>query len=449
MLSACTMIPRYTRPASPVASTFPGEAGGSGLASDIRWRDFFTDAQLRSLVEVSLANNRDLRVAALNVEYYQAEYRIQRAELLPTINATGGYTLSRSVSYNGTQYAPSTTHQYSVSVSNTAYEIDFFGRVRSLSKEALETYLASDETRRSTAISLVASIGTQYVTVRENEEQLALARQTLVAVQDSYDLVKMQFDQGTTTALYLATADSQVQTAIGNVLEFERLRAQAVDYLSLLVGVPLASNLPPGRPLSDEGTFADLPAGLPADLIERRPDILAAEHTLLSGNADIGAARAAFFPSITLTASGGFASSQLSTLFTPASTLWSIAPQINLPIFNGGANVATLDAAKITKRIDIAKYEQTIQVAFREVADALVSRRQYAQELEVQKALVAADQRFYDLSTMAYVEGAETYLTVLIAQQDLYAAQSNLITLRGNLLSNLITLYKALGGGWQ
>jgi multidrug efflux system outer membrane protein len=448
-LSACTMIPKYKRPGSPVASTFPGEAAGSGLASDIGWRAFFTDAQLRALVELSLANNRDLRVAALNVEYYQAEYRIQRAELLPTINGTASYTRSRSVLYNGTQYAPATTSQYSVTVSNTAYEIDFFGRLRSLTKQALETYLATEETRRSVAISLVASVGAQYVAVRADEEQLALSQQTLAAVRASYDLVKMQFDQGTTSALNLATSDSQVQTAIGNVLEYERMRAQAVDYLSLLVGVPLASNLSPGRPLSSEGTLADLPAGLPADLIARRPDILSAEHTLLADNANIGAARAAFFPSVTLTASGGFASSQLSTLFSQGSGLWSFAPQINVPIFAGGANIATLDAAKVTKRTQIATYEKTIQTAFREVADALVARRLYAQELDVQKALVAADQRFYDLSMMAYREGEETYLTVLIAQQDLYTAESNLITLRSNLLSNLITLYKALGGGWK
>ena len=440
-LSGCTMIPKYERPAAPVPSSFPGGSDNSAVASAIHWREFFTDPRLKRLVELSLGSNRDLRIAALNVEFYQAEYRIQRAQLYPNVNADGGYTRSR--------VAGNTTTQWNVGVGITGYEVDLFGRIRSLKRQALETFLASDETRRSVAISLVASVATQYLVMTDELEQLALARQTVTSLQASYDLVKLKVQGGTTSELDLATSESQLHQATVTVFEFERLSAQAFNSLTLDVGQPLPADLPPGRALSEQSMVSDMPEGLPSDLIARRPDILSAEHTLLAANANIGAARAAFFPTITLTGSGGFASPQLSNLFTPAAAVWSFAPQITVPIFAGGANVATLDAAKITKRIDIANYEKTIQTAFREVADALVARSRYALELDSQLKLVASAQRFYDLSLLAYREGVQTYTTVLIAQQELYSSQSNLITMRANLLANLITLYKALGGGWQ
>ena len=331
----------------------------------------------------------------------------------------------------------------------TAYEVDLFGRVRSLSRQALETYFASDETRRSTEISLVAQVATQYLTLREEEEELKLARQTLVAVQGSYDLNKKQYEIGTATELDFSTAAAQVQTARVNIFNYERLVDQARNYLVLLVGCPLPADLPPGRSLAGQGTFTDLPAGLPSDLIARRPDILAAEHTLLSANANIGAARAAFFPVITLTGSGGNTSVQLAQLFNHASFVASVSPQISIPIFNGLSNVATLDAAKVSKRIEIANYEKAIQTAFREVADALVARGRYTRQVGAQELLVAAEQRRYDLSNLRYREGVDAYLTVLTAQQDLYSAQNTLISTRADRLANLITLYKALGGGWR
>ncbi len=470
----CTLIPKYDRPAAPVSARFPGGSSQSGDAADIRWRDFFNDPRLKRLVELALANNRDLRVAALTVERYQAEYRIQRAALFPSINATGNYTRSRSAgdtsggsttgvgttttgTGTGTTGTGATTTAsngytsslYSVSVGTTSYEVDLFGRVRSLNKQALETYFASDETRRSTEIALVAQVATQYLNVREQEEQLKLARQTLAAVQESYNLNKKSYEIGTASELDLSTADAQVQTARVNVFNYERLADQATNYLVLLVGQPLPADLPPGRSLAGQGTFADLPAGLPSDLIARRPDILSAEHTLLAANADIGAARAAFFPVITLTASGGNTSLQLSHLFNHAAAVWSFAPQISVPIFNGGSNIATLDAAQLSKRIDIATYEKTIQTAFREVADALVARGRYRSQVGAQEALVAAEQRRYDLSNLRYRQGADSYLTVLTAQQDLYSAQNTLIGTRTDRLGNLITLYKALGGGWK
>jgi len=449
----CTMIPTYQRPASPVPAQFPGAADRAGDAADIAWHDFFTDPRLKRLVELALENNRDLRVAALTVEQYQAQYRIQRAALFPTIDATGNYSRAHSIELfpqgNKLSAAGFTYSQYSVSVGTTSYEVDLFGRVRSLNQQALEQYFATDEARRSTEISLVAQVATQYLTLLEEQEQLGLAHQTLAAVQDSYDLNKKSFDNGKGSELDLSTADAQVQTARVNVFNYERLVAQAGNYLALLVGAPLPAGLPPGRSLTEEGTFADLPSGLPSDLIARRPDILSAEHTLLAANANIGAARAAFFPTITLTASGGNTSFQLSKLFNSASEVWSFAPQISVPIFNGGLNQATLDAARVSKRIDIANYEKAIQTAFREVADALVARERYTLQVGAQQALVAAEQRRYDLSNLRYRQGIDSYLTVLTAQQDLYSAQNALISTRTDRLGNLITLYKALGGGWK
>lgn len=498
-LGGCTLAPKYERPAAPVAERFPGGPRVSGDASEIRWRDFFADPRLKRAVELALENNRDLRVAVLNVQQLQAEYRIQRAALFPTIDATGSYTRARSAgvtSDNGSSVATtagggvagtgnggtgttgggtgttpgggagsaigsttsavgstsrngSTNSIYSVSVGTTAYEVDLFGRVRSLSKQALETYFASDETRRSTEISLVAQVASQYLTLREQEEQLKLARQTLAAVQESYNLNRRSYEVGTVSELDLSTADAQVQTARVNVYNYERLVGQAENYLTLLVGQPLPADLPAGRSLEGQGTFAKLPGGLPSDLIARRPDILSAEHTLLAANANIGAARAAFFPVITLTASGGNTSLELSNLFKHAAAVWTFAPQISVPIFNGGANVANLDYAVIGKRIEVANYEKAIQTAFREVSDALIARSRYAKQVEAQEALVASEQRRYDLSNLRYRQGADSYLSVLTAQQDLYSSQNTLINTRTDRLANLITLYKALGGGWK
>jgi multidrug efflux system outer membrane protein len=447
------MIPKYQRPAAPVPQQYAGGSDKSADAADIRWRDFFADPVLKRLVELSLKNNRDLRVATLTVEQYQAEYRIQRANLFPTVDAGGSYTRSRSLevfpSAGGLQTSSSIYNQYSVSVGTTSYEVDLFGRVRSLNQQALEQYFASDETRRSAQITLVAEVATQYLTLLEDKEQLELARKTLASVQESYRLNKKGYDLGTVSELDLSTATAQVQTANVSIFNYERLVAQAANYLQLLVGAPLPDDLQMGPSLPGQNLFADLPAGLSSDLIARRPDILSAEHTLLAANANIGAARAAFFPSITLTGSGGYTSLQLSQLFNSGSFVWSFSPQISIPIFDAGSNQAALDAAVVGKRIEVANYEKAIQTGFREVSDALVARDQYTSQVAAQEALVDAEQRRYDLSDLRYRKGVDSYLTVLTAQQDLYNAQSGLITTRTDRLGNLITLYKALGGGWR
>lgn len=342
-----------------------------------------------------------------------------------------------------------TSDQWSASLGTTAYEVDLFGRVRSLNKQALEKYFATDEARRSEQISLVAAVATEYFTLRETEQLLELSRQTLQAVQESYDLNEAMFNAGASSALDLREAEGQVQTAKISVTTYERQKAQAENYLTLLVGQPLPADLPAPRPFTDANLLAEIPAGLPSELLEQRPDILEAEHTLKAANANIGAARAAFFPTISLTASIGSSSSQLSQLFGSGTGVWSFSPQITVPIFTGGQNLADLDAAKVSKRIEVANYEKSIQTAFREAADALVGVSSYTQQINEEAALVNAQQNRYDLATVRYRHGDDTYLNALTAQQDLFSAQQGLIQTQFNKLASQISLYQALGGGWK
>ncbi len=441
--SGCHLIPPYERPDAPVADSFPvgAKTTGGPAASEIGWREFFTDARLRHLIELALANNRDLRVAILNVERSRAQYRIERAARSPAMNGEAGFQRQGS---DGTTFS-----RWSASVGSSAYELDLFGRIHSLSIRALEQYFAAEEGRRSAMITLVAEVATQYRTLRQAKEQLDLARQTLAAVKESYQLNQITREAGATSELDLRSSEAQVETARINTLTYERLAAQALNGLVLLVGQPLPGGLPAARGPGGPGFPINLPAGLPSELLQRRPDILQAEHVLLAANADIGAARAAFFPSIALSASAGGSSSELRKLFGDNTGVWSFAPQVNLPIFTGGRNRANLDAAKVTADIEVANYQKVIQTAFREVADALVARPSYRQQIEAQQALVKAQQRRYELASERYRQGEELYLNVLIAQQDLYGAQQGLIQARFDSEVNDINLYKALGGGWK
>lgn len=446
LLGGCTLIPAYQRPGAPVSSRFPGGSGKSAATAEIAWRDFFAEPRLKKLIELALENNRDLRVAMLNVEQTRAQYRIERAALYPQINAGGSFSRQHS---DAAVPGQRTTDQYSATVSSTSYELDLFGRVRSLSKQALERYFATEEGRRNAQLTLVAQVGSQYFTLRQVETQLELARRTLSVVEESFRLSKSTFDAGQSNELDLRTAEAQVQTAKINILSYERQVEQARNALVLLIGRPLPGSLPEALPFDGSRLLASVPAGLPSDLLERRPDILQAEHTLLAANANIGAARAAFFPSISLTASAGSNSAGLSKLFGTSTAVWSFAPQITVPLFTAGRNKAELDVAKISTRIEVANYEKAIQTAFREVADALVARRSYAAQIATQQGLIHAQQRRFDLATSRYRQGEDTYLNVLSAQQDLYSAQQNLILTRFDSLNSQINLYKALGGGWK
>lgn len=454
LLAGCTMAPNYERPASPVADNFPAygataTVAGTTSAADIGWREFFTDPRLQKLIEVSLQNNRDFRVASLRVEQARAQYRIQRAALLPTLNANGNGSRTRTPGDLNSSGQSILSDQFAANVGATAYELDIFGRVQSLKDRALETYLSTDAVARSTQLSLVAQVATQYLTVIQFDELYTISKQTLEAVSSSYDLRQRSYDIGTLSELDLRTSEIQVQTARVNLANYERLRKQAINTLVVLVGSDLPVDLPESRKLSDQQIVSDLPAGVPSDLLQRRPDILAAEHTLKAANASIGAARAAFFPRITLTGSFGTASNELSGLFKNGSEAWAFAPSISVPLFAGGSNKANLDATKVGKLIEVANYEKSIQTAFREVSDALVARSTYNDQIEAQEALVNAQQRRFDISDTRYKNGVDNYLSVLLAQQDLFNAQQNLVLARFSRLANLINLYKALGGGWQ
>jgi len=462
-LCGCTMIPKYKRPEAPVAAQYPGasQTNAGFAASELGWSNFFSDERLKQLIDLALVNNRDLRVAVLNVEQSRAQYRITRSASFPTVDASGSFTRSYYGVASGQSVASTSgaaavaspsgiySSQWSANIGTTAYELDLFGHVRSLNSQALEKYLATAEARRDAQITLVSEVATEYFTLRQLEEQLQVARQTLAAVEESYRLNKASFDAGEHTELDLRTAEGQVQSARINILTYERQHAEAVNYLVLLVGQPLPENLPAPRAFDDTNLVSVVPAGLPSELLQRRPDILEAEHTLKAANANVGAARAAFFPTISLTASMGTTSSQLNQLFGTGTGLWSFSPQISVPIFTGGQNRADLDSAKAGARIEVANYEKAIQTAFREVADALADRGSYREQLPPQRALANAQQRRFDLATLRYRQGEDTYLNVLSAQQDLYSAQQGLVQLQFNILSADIALYKSLGGGWK
>jgi multidrug efflux system outer membrane protein len=463
LLPACTLEPHYHRPVSPVPPIEGGPAGGTA-AADIGWREFFPDPQLQQLIALALAQNRDLRVAALNVQSAQAQYRIQRAQLLPTVNASAAEQAERiPISVLAGQIPPGvlegaggkaialpsgiTTHTYDVGVGFTNYELDLFGRIRSLTHAALQQYFSSGETRRSVQLTLVAEIATAYLTVLADQTLLDITRETLKSQEDSYALTQKQFDRGTSTELALRQAETTVDTARANIALYNRQLAQDRDALQLLLGAPIPDGIDFSRGLDRGNMVAELEEGIASDVLVRRPDVLAAEHQLIAANAQIGAARAAFLPAITLTGNFGTESTQLSGLFKGGSRAWTFSPDISIPIFAGGANVANLQATKLARDTAVAQYEKAIQTAFREVADALVARGTLDDQLAAQQALVTASEKAYRLADMRYRGGVDSYLNALVAQVALYSAQQQLQVVRLTRLQNLVTLYKALGGG--
>lgn len=461
LAAGCSLQPVYQQPAAPVAATYPAgpayaapgtsatsAANPANPANHIDWHDFLRDARLQRLVELALANNRDLRVAALNVEKVQAQYRIQRAALAPQLDAGADLSASRkpaSVSSSGkTTFA----HDYSANL-GASWELDFFGRLRSLSDAALDQYLASGYAQQATRIALISQVADQYLTLLADDEQLQVTQDTLDAAQQTYQIMQLQFDTGTLSELDLRLAQTTLEQARINHAVQLRARAQAENALVLLVGQPLPADLPGPATLAQQALLSDIPAGLPSDLLRQRPDILQAESSLRAENANIGAARAAFFPSISLTGSAGSMSSTLGGLFAAGSGAWSFAPSISLPIFSAGANQAALEAAKVQKSIAVAQYEKAIQVAFREVADGLAARGTYDDQLAAQQRYTDAQQRRLQLAQLMYDNGADSYLNVLTAHTDLYNARQSLINARLNRLTNLVDLYRKLGGGWQ
>jgi multidrug efflux system outer membrane protein len=456
LLSGCSLIPAYQRPALPVSPEWPASAGptGSGpAAANIGWRDFFRDPALQGLIALSLANNRNLRATTLNVQEAQAQYRVDRANLYPMIDATAGRDIYHTPQDVLGTAAAMNYREYSLGAGAVSWELDLFGKIRSQAKAAHETYLSDADTALSTQIALVAEVSSEYYTWLADRESLQISQDTAAAQAHSLQLTQMAAAHGIDTAMDVAQAQTTLDTAEAMVALYTRQVAEDMDELVLLAGAPIPGgllaqmNAVPG--LDASPALPDVPAGLPSDLLERRPDIRAAEHVLLAANANIGAARAAFFPSITITANGGAASSGLNNLFGPGQVSWLFNPQLNVPIFAAGQNLANLDIARVEKKIEIADYEQAIQSAFHDVADALNARPTFVAQVQAQENLVDADSRYYQLADMRFEGGVDNYLNVLIAENALFSARLTLVSLKLAAQQNSLTLYKALGGGWQ
>lgn len=439
-LAGCAnLAPPYARPDPAVPHADQAAQPVAGETAELGWRSFFSDPRLRAVVALALAHNRDLRVAALNVERARAQYRISDAARLPSVNLGAGASRTDS----GTSL--------SASVGLAGFELDLFGRVKNLGEAALQSYLATAESRRSVQISLVAETANAWLSLAADLERQRLAQQTLETRQRSYALTQRMHELGAITGLALAQAQSSVDSARVEVATYATLIAQDRNALELLLGAAAPAEL---LPRADEAQGAvsalvELPAGVPASLLQRRPDVLAAEHALRASLADIGVARAERFPRISLTASAGSASRELSGLFKSGSGSWSFGPSLTLPIFDGGASRAQVQVAELNREIALAGYDKAVQTAFREVADALAQRATLAERLAAQRSLNEATERQLRLAEAQFRAGSTTRLEVLDAQRSLYASQQALIALRLTEQSNRITLYKVLGGGWN
>jgi multidrug efflux system outer membrane protein len=455
-LSGCsTMAPKYTRPPAPVSAAWPSGPAYQAEAAkqaqkpvaDIPWREFFVDGQLRKLISLALENNRDLRIALLNIERSRAQFQIQRSDLFPKVDANAQADFQRIAENFSSTGLPENIHQYRLGLGVSSYELDLFGRVRSLKDQALEQYLATEQARRSVQISLVSQVAGTWLALAADRERLHLAKETLTSQQSSYQLILSRFEAGVSSALELRQAQTTVDAARVDIARFTTLVAQDENALTLVVGSPVTPDFLPQSLSESLTSLNDLSPGLPSDVLLSRPDILQAEGQLKGANANIGAARAAFFPRITMVSSIGFGSDDLAGLFKPGSFVWKFAPQISLPIFDAGSNRANLKVAEVDRNIAVAQYEKSIQTAFREVADALAQRGTIDDQLTAQQSLTDATAESYRLSRARYEKGVDSYLTVLDSQRSLYGAQQNLINVRLARMSNRVTLYKVLGGG--
>lgn len=449
LLAGCSFIPKYERPAAPVPEAF-ALAGNdvpatARAAADIDWKEYFTDPRLQRLIGIALGNNRDLRVAMLNVEQARAQFQIQRAGQFPTVNAIASGTRQPSL-VNG-QYA----NQFQAGLGISAWEIDFFGRIGALKEQALAQFLATEEARKSAQISLVAAVASGWLTLMADEELLDISRRTLDTREESVKLTRLRLEHGVSSELDSHQAESLAQAARATYAQQQRQRLLDENALALLLGQPLPDDIRASLPsmrLADAAPMQPLPAGLPSDLLQRRPDIRQAEQLLIGANANIGAARAAFFPRISLTAQFGSVSDELSGLFKSGSWAFSLAPQLALPIFDAGRNQAGLESARAGREIAVAQYEKSIQTAFREVSDALAGQATLQQQIDAQRAQTQADAKRLDLSDLRYRNGVASYLDLLDAQRSLFATEQALVQTRLQQLQNQVTLYKVLGGGW-
>jgi multidrug efflux system outer membrane protein len=453
LLSGCSLIPTYERPAAPVPTVFPGDpAQPAGVAAAaVPWQDFFTDPRLLKLIDIALANNRDLQVSVLNIETARAQFQIQRSALFPAVNVGVSGSRSSPNPYAALGRGGSVASQYSVNLGITAWELDLFGRIRSLKDTALAQYLATEESRKAAQISLIGAVANGWLTLLADDQLLDITRQTLNTRDESVRLTKLRFDNGVSSEIDFQLANSLAETARAAYAQQQRLRMQDENALVLLLGAPLPPEATSGadaHKLDGVKPMPEVPAGLPSDLLTERPDIRAAEQQLIAANANIGAARAAFFPRISLTSSIGTVSSEFSNLFDRGTQAWAFGPQLTLPIFDAGRNIAGLDSAKAQRSIAVAQYEKSIQTAFREVADALAGRATLTEQLRATQAQAVAEGTRYRLSDLRYRNGIASALDLLDAQRSQFAAQQAAVQVQLLKLQNQVALYKALGGGW-
>ncbi|MYM38388.1 efflux transporter outer membrane subunit [Duganella qianjiadongensis] len=461
LLSACSLAPTYQRPAAPIAAAYAQDTAGSAARTsvalaaggaavvDTGWRSFFTDTQLQQLIAAALENNRDLRTAVLRIDEARALYDVQSADRLPNLSASASVARAKTPAFLSSSGHSTIGKRYDAGLAISAFELDFFGRVKSLSDAALASYLATEEARQAAQISLVAQVAQAYYTERAYAEQLALAQQTYAARNRTYQLTQQRAEVGASSRLDLRSAETLMETARAAALSLARQRAQAENALTLLVGQSLPASsgaLPDQRQLD---AMSALPAGLPSELLTRRPDIRAAEQRLKAATASIGAARAAFFPRISLTTTLGASSPTLGGLFDSGSGSWSFAPQLSLPIFDAGRNRANLSLAETRQNIAVADYEKTIQTAFREVADALAARDYLGEQVQAQSSIVEAQADRLKLLQLRFEQGIASSLDVLDAQRELFSAQQTLVQVRQQRSGNAVDLYRALGGGLQ
>lgn len=451
LASCMSMAPPHQRPAMPVAQAFPGadNAGtGANAAASLGWQDYFADPQLLALLSRALDYNRDLRQAILRVESARALYGIQRADIFPGVNAQGSYARSRTPADMNLTGRPLLVNEYQVDLGVTNWELDFWGRVRNLKDAALESFLANDASRQAFTISLISDVANTYLSLRELDERLMIARKTIETRSESLRIFKRRFEVGSISKLELNQIEILLAQAQTLEYQLQQSRATQLNALTLLVGNEVTLS-PTAYDCEDEHILRAIKVGLPSDMLTARPDIVAAEHTLKAANANIGAARAAFFPRITLTAAFGTASRELDNLFDSGTQAWRFAPSLTLPIFDGGRNRANLQLAEVRRDMAVANYEKTIQGAFREVADALAARQWVTKQIGTQKQTVDAQAERAHLAELRYDNGATSYFEVLDAQRTLLEEEQQLVQMRRALLSSQVSLYAALGGGSQ
>lgn len=445
LLSGCSLIPEYNRPPSPLPASYTADDISETNAAPESWQQYFTDPALQNLINIALEQNRDLRIAALRIEEARAQYDIQRSEKLPTITATTSYDRSRLIFAKGETFD---VDMYRVGIGISNFEIDFFGRIKSLSEAVLEDYLATREARQTIRTSLIAEVAAAYVNARALSERQLLAEKTLAAREVSYTRIKRRFDAGIDTALDVKTAKMQMESARASVPALNQEHIRAINALLLLIG-DQSVTLPSETAPLDALAFSPIPAGLPSELLERRPDIRAAEHKLKAANANIGAARAALFPRLQLTTNIGLVNEHFTKLLSNGINAWAFTPQIILPIFTNKRNQANLNVSRARMEIAVAEYEKAIQGAFREVADTLLAREQIEKQIDAQSNAAGADRERLKLVTRRYEKGVANYLELLDAQRSLFDSEQALVQLRQLSLSNAINLFKALGGEWS